>query len=73
MEKYSQDEQSRKHMVVLVDLEPRLNDVHMEADEDLQPLPLYDDEHKTYIGTSLKSDNRRSINTTLIDNADLFA
>lgn len=45
----------------------------MEADEDLQPLPLRDDEHKTYIGTSLEPNDRKSISTTLVDNVDLFA
>jgi len=57
-------------MVALVDL---LDDAHMEAGEDLQPLPLRDDDHKTYIGTSLKPDDRKMVNTTLFDNTDLFA
>jgi len=35
-------------MVALVDLDPRLDDPQMEAGED----------RKTYIGTSLKSDER---------------
>jgi len=61
------------HMMALVDLDPRLDDVRMEAGEDLEPLALSDDEHKTYIGSSLKSDDRRSISSTLMNNADLFA
>jgi len=39
----------------------------------VQPLPLNDDEHNTYIRSTLKPDNRRLINRTLIDNAYLFS
>jgi len=45
----------------------------MEAGEDLQPLPLYDDEPKTYIGTSLKLNGFKTIRATLMNNIDLFA
>ena len=41
---------AKKYMVALVDIDPRLDDARMEAGEDLQPLPLSDDGHKTYIG-----------------------
>jgi len=44
----------------------------MEAGKDLQPLPLNDDEHKTYIGLSLNPDDRRLVSRTLMDNTDLF-
>jgi len=54
-------------------LDPRLDDAWIEAGKDLQPIPLYNDEHKTYIGTSLKQDDRKTIRTTLRDNVDLFA
>jgi len=45
----------------------------METSEDLQPLPLRDDDHKTYIETSLKLDDCKLVSTTLFDNTDLFA
>jgi len=44
----------------------------MEAGEDLQPLPLRDDEHKTYIGLSLNPNDWKLVSTTLIKNSDLF-
>jgi len=60
-------------MVALIDPDPRLDDARMEEGEYFQPLPLGDDEHKTYTGSSLKSDVRWSISSTLMNNADLFA
>jgi len=60
-------------MVALVDLDPRLDDACMEAGEDLQPLPLCNDDHKTYIKTSLNPDDRKLVSTTLFDNTDLFS
>jgi len=50
-----------------------MDDPRMEAGEDLHPLPLRDDRHVTYIGTSLKPDDRKAISTTLMKNTDLFA
>jgi len=50
-----------------------MDDPRMEAGEDLHPFPLRDDRHATHIGTSLKSDDRVAIGTTLVKNADLFA
>jgi len=64
---------SRRQMIALVDLDPRMDDPRMEAGEDLHPFPLHDDCHVTHIGTSLKLDNRMAIGTTLAKNADLFA
>jgi len=58
-------------MVTLVDLDPQLDDARMEVGEDLQPLPLNDDERKTYIGSSLNLDDRRTISITQVDNVDL--
>jgi len=60
-------------MVTLADLDPRLDDVRIEPGEDLRPLPLKDDHHKTHINTSLKSDKSKLVSQTLIHNADLFA
>jgi len=48
-------------MVALVDLEARI-----EPDEDLRPLPLRDDEHKTHFGTSLKPDNNELVSQTFV-------
>ena len=45
----------------------------MEAGEDLQPIFLRDKDRKTYMGTSLKPDDRETIGKTLTKNADLFA
>jgi len=52
-DKHSRDRRSREHMVALIYLDPRLDDARMEAGEDLQPLPLRDGEHKTYIRTTV--------------------
>jgi len=60
-------------MVALVDLDTRIDEAHIEPGKDLCPLPLRDDEHKTHMGTSLKSDDSKLVSQTLIDNADLFA
>jgi len=54
-ENRSQSE-ARKYMVALVDLDPRLDDAQMDAGKDLEPLPLNDGEHKTYISLSLNPD-----------------
>jgi len=62
---------AQKYMIALVDLNPWLDDALMEVGEDLQPLPLNDDEHKTYIGSSLNPNNHRTISRTLVDNVDL--
>ncbi|XP_068483297.1 uncharacterized protein [Phaseolus vulgaris] len=64
---------SRRKMIALVDLDPRMDDPRMEAGEDLHPFPLRDDRHTTHIGTSLKPDDRIAIGTTLVKNSDLFA
>ncbi|XP_068473732.1 uncharacterized protein [Phaseolus vulgaris] len=64
---------SRRQMIALVDLDPRMDDPRMEAGEDLHPFPLRDDRHTTHIGTSLKPDDRMDIGTTLVKNSDLFA
>jgi len=45
----------------------------MEAGEDLQPIFLQDNDRKTYMGTSLKSDDREVISKTLVKNANLLA
>jgi len=63
----------REHMVALIDLDPRLDETRIEPGDDLRPLPLRDDDHKTHIGTSLKPDDRWMVSQTLIDNNDLFA
>jgi len=60
-------------MVALVDLDPRLDAARMKAGEDLQPLPLQDDEHKTYVGSSLNPYGWKLMSTTLVKNSDLFA
>jgi len=65
--------QRREHMIVLVDLDPRLNEDHIEPSKDVCPLPLHDEEHATHIGTSLKPINDKLASQTLIDNVDLFA
>ena len=64
---------SRRQMIALVDLDPRMDDPRMEAGEDLHPFPFRDDRHATYIGTSLKPDDRTTVSTTLVKNANLFA
>jgi len=73
LKRRSRGRKSIRHMVALVHLDPRLDDPQMEAGEDLQSILLHDGDHKTYTGTSLKSDNRKVISTTLVKNADLFA
>jgi len=73
LERRYRGKNSKRHLVALVDLDPRLDDPRMEAGEDLQQIFLQDNDHKTYIGTSLKSDDRKVISKTLIENADLFA
>jgi len=55
------DRGTKEHMVALVDLEARI-----EPDEDLRPLPLRDDEHKTHFGTSLKPDNNELVSQTFV-------
>jgi len=65
-EKRSGGKGSRRHLIALVDLDPRLDDPRMEAVEDLQPIFLYDNDHKTYMGTSLKLDDREMVGKTLI-------
>ena len=72
-ERRSRGRNFRRHLVALVDLDPRLDDPWMEVGEDLQPTFLRDNDRKTYMGTSLKSDDRKVISTTLVKNADLFA
>jgi len=37
-------------MVALVDLDPQLDEAHIEPGEDLRPLPLRDEEHATHMG-----------------------
>jgi len=61
LERRSRGRNSRRHLVALVDLDPRLDDPQMEVGEDLQPIFLRDDDRKTYMGTSLKSDDREMI------------
>jgi len=60
-------------MVALVDLDPRLDETRIEPGGDLRPLPVWDDEHKTHIGISLKPNDSKLVSQTLIDNTDLFA
>ena len=60
-------------MVALVDLDHWLDAACVEADEDLPPIPLRDDEHITYIGLSLNPNDRKLVSTTLVKNSDLFA
>jgi len=71
-ERHSRDRRTIEHMVALVDLDPRLDEARIEPSKDLRPLPLWEDDHKTYIGTSLKPDDSKLISQTLIDNTDLF-
>ena len=54
----------KEYMVVLVDLDPRFDDARKEAGKDLQPLPLNDDEHKSYIGSSLNPDDHILVSRT---------
>jgi len=63
----------KEHMVVLVNLEPWLNEARIEPGEDLRSLPLRDEEHASHIGTYLKSTDDKLVSQTLIDNVDLFA
>ncbi|XP_068461695.1 uncharacterized protein [Phaseolus vulgaris] len=72
-ERRSKGRESRRHLVALVDLDPRLDDPRMEAGEDLQPIFFRDKDRKTHMGTSLKLDDREAIGKTLTKNADLFA
>ena len=71
--RHSERRTFRRQMIALIDLDPRMDNPRMEAGENLHPLPLRDDRHVTYIGTSLKPDDRKAISTTLMKNADLFA
>jgi len=72
-ERRSRGRGSRRHLVVLVDLDPQLDDPQMEAGEDLQPIFLRDKDRKGNMGTSLKPNDREAIGKTLTKNADLFA
>jgi len=53
IERQSRDKSTREHMIALIDLDPRLDEARLESGEDLRPLPLRDDDHKTHMGTSL--------------------
>ena len=64
---------SRRHLVALFDLDPRLDDPRMEAGEYLQPIFLCDKDRKTHMGTCLKPNDRETIGKTLTKNTDLFA
>ena len=68
-ERHSHDKRTGEHMVALVDLDPRLDEARMELGEDLCPMPLRYDEHKTHIRTSLKPDDNILVSQTFIDNA----
>jgi len=72
-ERRSRGRGSRRHLVALVDLDPRLDDPCMEVGKDLQPIFLRDKDRKTHKGTSLKKDDREAIGKTLTKSADLFA
>jgi len=63
----------KENMVTLVDLEPWLNDTHIESGEDLHPLPLRGEENTTHIGSSLQQTDKKLMSQTLVENADLFA
>jgi len=71
-ERRSYDRRMREHMIALVDLDPQLDESCLEPVENLCPLPLRDDDHKTHIGTSLKPDDNKAVSQTLIDNIDFF-
>lgn len=72
-ERRSRGRGSIRHLIALVDLDPRLDNPRMEAGEDLQPIFLRDKYRKTHMGTSLKQDDREVISKTLTKNVDLFA
>jgi len=63
----------KEHMVVLVNLEPWLNEARIEPGEDLRSLPIRDEEHVSHTRTYLKSTDDKLVSQTLIDNVDLFA
>ena len=50
-----------------------LDEARIEQGEDLHPLPLWDDEHKTHIGTSLKLDDSKLVSQTLVSNTNFFS
>jgi len=60
-------------MVALADLDPRMNDAHIELGEGLRLVPLQDDKHSTYIGMSLMTIDGVMVSQGLIQNSDLFA
>lgn len=60
-------------MVSLIDLDPRMNDAHIEVGEDLHLEPLQHDKHYTNMGTSLTAANNIMVSHTLIQNVDLYA
>lgn len=60
-------------MVALVDLDPRMNDAHIEPDKDLCPIPLQDDDHSTHMGTLLTAVVNTMVSQAFIKNTDLVA
>jgi len=69
---YTKFGEGRKHIVALVDLHPRMNELRLEVGEDLQPVPLLDGEHTTRLGTSLDVVDAKTTHQTLKKNANIF-
>ena len=55
----------REHMVTLVDLDPWTVESRLEAKEELRQVPLLDEEHNTYVGTTIATAEAELIHQAL--------
>jgi len=63
----------REYTIPLVDLEPRTVESRLEAKEKLRQVPLFDEEHNNYVGTTIVVAKAELIHRVLKKNVDLFA
>jgi len=59
-------------MVTLVDLDPQTVEPRLEANEDLRQVPLLDEEHNTYVGTTIAATEAELVHQALKRNVNLF-
>jgi len=62
-----------EYTVAMVDLDPWTIEDRLEAREELQQVPLLDEEHNTCVGTAITTAEVKLMNATLKKNVDLFA
>jgi len=63
----------REHLVVVVDLDPRIDDIWVEPSKEVCVIPLKDSEHTTKIGVSLSEDQNEKLIGPLHANVNMFA